>query len=98
MSMVKAIKVSPSNAGPLLILVSHAFWVLLLVAIVSTARASGYLILPVLGNQPDTGLQVGAAGFWTQTPEEHALGVNFFVLGTQKQPVQTALGIQVPVW
>lgn len=54
------------------------------------------VILPVFGSQPDTGLQLGAAGFWTASPAEDALGANVFFIGTLNNQYRLSLGGRVP--
>lgn len=45
--------------------------------------ASEFVILPVFGNQQDTGFQFGAAGIWESAPEPDALAASIFFIATQ---------------
>lgn len=48
------------------------------------ASADERVILPVFGNQPDTGAQFGVALFWNETAAPDARGLSLFAVATQK--------------
>ncbi|MFC3853525.1 BamA/TamA family outer membrane protein [Salinispirillum marinum] len=63
---------------------------------VHTVSASEFVILPVFGNQQDTGFQFGAAGIWEQAPEPDALAANIFFVLTQNGQRSLATGLRLP--
>lgn len=62
----------------------------------ASASTSESVILPVVGSQPDTGWQLGVAGFWESAPDEDALAASIFFIGTQRQQFQGTLGGRFP--
>ncbi|MFY0664144.1 MAG: BamA/TamA family outer membrane protein [Natronospirillum sp.] len=62
----------------------------------SYAHASDFIILPVVGSQPDTGLQLGVATFWESSPEPDSLAASLFFVGTASNQQALALGLRTP--
>ncbi|MCH8551509.1 MAG: BamA/TamA family outer membrane protein [Natronospirillum sp.] len=78
------------------ILLTAVCAVMLLVLQIHAARASDLVILPVFGNQPDTGVQLGVAGIWEQEPVADSYAANIFLIGTEKRQAQGVLGLRIP--
>lgn len=62
----------------------------------ATVPADEYVILPVVGIQPDTGLQAGVAAFWESEPVADSYGANLYYVGTQKNQHRLILGGRMP--
>ena len=62
----------------------------------SAVQASDFIILPVVGSQPDTGLQLGVAAFWESSPEPDSLAASVFFIGTANNQQALALGLRTP--
>lgn len=61
-----------------------------------TAKGNDFVILPVIGSQPDTGLQLGVAAFWEEGPEADSRAANVLFIGTENRQFRGTLGGRVP--
>lgn len=64
--------------------------------VAASSQASDFIILPVVGSQPDTGLQLGVATFWESSPEPDSLAASLFFIGTANNQQALALGLRTP--
>lgn len=61
-----------------------------------TVLAADYIVLPVFGSQPDTGVQLGVAAIWESEPVADSYAVNLFLLGTENRQAMGSVGLRIP--
>ncbi len=60
------------------------------------AAANDWVVLPVFGSQPDTGLQFGTAAFWEAGTAPDDPGANLFAIATEQRQVRGNASVRLP--